>query len=344
MSRIRPPCPRPARLRRHGRPARGLRQRPGRARPLTSDAARPRSPPCRSPSPSAPTTAPPTPTGKPKPRRAQPGAVPCGRATPAPPRCGGRSRLQAIGGDEFNSGSLDLKKWGLYDSVGGFGNGLRRPSAISQSGGSLVITASGDTSGGLADSFGQLYGRWEFRARTDHGRGFGSAILLWPDSEKLSDGEIDIAEVPFEKRDLAHFVLHSGSGGDTLNGSRLPGDFSQWHTFAVDWLPDHSPGTSTARAVHGHRQVPHPDTPMHLAIQLDEGPVKDWILPPDATTPPRSACRSTGFTFTPWAGAHDPPTTTPSKSAPRRRPRTCRPGARLTRLRGSAAEPSVAVR
>ena len=90
----------------------------------------------------------------------------------------------------------------------------------------------------MADSFGQTYGRWEFRARTDHGRGFGSAILLWPDSEKLADGEIDIVEVPAEKRDQAHFVLHSGPDGDTIVGGNMPGDFSQWHTFAVDWLPD----------------------------------------------------------------------------------------------------------
>ena len=41
-----------------------------------------------------------------------------------------------------------------------FGNGLRRPSAISQSAGSLAITATGKTSGGMADSFGQTYGRW----------------------------------------------------------------------------------------------------------------------------------------------------------------------------------------
>ena len=207
--------------------------------------------------------------------------------------------FKPIGGDEFNSGSLDTKKWGPYDSVGGFGNGLRRPSAISVSGGSLAITATGDTSGGMADSFGQIYGRWEFRARTDDGRGFGSAILLWPDSEKLSDGEIDIAEVPFEQRDLVHFVLHSGSGGDTLDGSHLPGDYSQWHTFAVDWLPDHITWYVDGRARFTVTDRSHiPDTPMHLAIQLDEGPVKDWLLAPDATTPPRSGCRSTGSTCT----------------------------------------------
>ena len=78
-----------------------------------------------------------------------------GNAGAVPATLGAGPGFRPIGGDEFNSGALDKKKWGLYDSIGGFGNGLRRPSAISQSGGSLAITATGETSGGMADSFGQ---------------------------------------------------------------------------------------------------------------------------------------------------------------------------------------------
>jgi beta-glucanase (GH16 family) len=227
-------------------------------------------------------------------------AAPTAKPGTAPPRSvrvssgggsvalGAGTRFRPVGGDEFNSGSLDVKKWGTYDSIGGFGNGLRRPSAITQSGGNLVITATGKTSGGMADSVGQLYGRWEFRARTDDGRGLGSAILLWPDSEKLSDGEIDIAEVPFEKRDQAHMILHSGPDADPLDGSHVVGDFSQWHTFAVDWLPDHITWYVDGRARFTVTNRAHiPNTPMHLAIQLDQGPVNDWLPAPDATTPPQ---------------------------------------------------------
>jgi Glycosyl hydrolases family 16 len=196
--------------------------------------------------------------------------------------------FRPIGGDEFNTGKLNTRKWGPYNSVGGFGNGLRRPSAITVSGGNLVITASGHTSGGMADSFGQLYGRWEFRARTDPGRGFGSAILLWPDSEKVSDGEIDIAEVPDEHRNVVNYVLHSGSDGNTVDGGNVPGDYTQWHTFAVDWLPDQITWFVDGTAVYQVTDKARiPDVPMHLAIQLDQGPVQDWILAPDATTPPQ---------------------------------------------------------
>lgn len=225
-------------------------------------------------------------TAKPPPRRRSATGSAAAGQTPAQIAANWRP----LGGDEFNSGSLDPAKWGTYDSVGAFGNGRRSPSAISQSGGSLRITAKnehGGVSGGMADAQSQTYGRWEFRARTGFGRGFGSAILLWPDSEKLSDGEIDIVEIPFEKRDNANFILHSGSGGSITVGGNLNGNFSQWHTFAVEWLPTsitwYVDGVQRYRVTDRSRI---PDTPMHLAIQLDQGPVKDWILAPDDTTPP----------------------------------------------------------
>ena len=260
------------------------------------------------------TTSTPAPTAKPKPASAQPGrrSVQAGNAGAAP-ALGAGPGFKPIGGDEFNGGALDKTKWGAYDSIGGFGNGLRRPSAISQSAGSLVITATGETSGGMADAFGQTYGRWEFRARTDHGRGLGSAILLWPDSEKLIDGEIDIAEVPAEQRDKAHFVLHSGEGGDTIVGGNMPGDFSQWHTFAVDWLPDRVTWYVDGRArftVTDKSRIP--DTPMHLAIQLDQGPVKDWLPAPDATTPAKVRLQVDWVRVYSWAGAPAKPSSNKS--------------------------------
>ena len=256
-------------------------------------------------------------TAKPKPATGRPQ-----RRVPRAPEAGDvpaaiGPEWKPAGGDDFGGGALDAGKWNSYNSVGAFGNGLRRPSAIGQTGGSLVITASGDVSGGLSDSFGQLYGRWEFRARTDLGRGFGSAILLWPDSEKLIDGEIDIVEVPAEQRDKAHFVLHSGEGGDTIVGGNMPGDFSQWHTFAVDWLPDRITWYVDGRArftVTDKSRIP--DTPMHLTIQLDRGPVKDWLPAPDATTPAKVRLQVDWVRVYSWAGAPaSTKTPAPPKSA-----------------------------
>ena len=186
--------------------------------------------------------------------------------------------------------SLRPNIWGTYDSVGAFGAGLRRSSAVSVKDGLLNITATGgDVSGGMAQQTGQLYGRWEFRARTDKGRGFGSAILLWPDSEQFpDDGEIDIMEVPSETRDRTHMITHFAGPNDSdkVYGSYAEDDFSQWHTFALDWLPDrlvfYVDGVERFRVTD--RNI-IPKKPMHLCLQFDQGPKKDWIAAPDASTP-----------------------------------------------------------
>ena len=143
-------------------------------------------------------------------------------------------------------------------------------------------------SGGMAAQLGQTYGRWEFRARTDQGRGFGSAILLWPDSERFpSDGEIDIVEVPAETRTgRIHRALRRRGRQRPRVRVYAEDDFSEWHTFAVDWLPDrivwYVDGVERLRVTD--RNI-IPKKPMHLAIQLDQGPKKDWMPAPDAITP-----------------------------------------------------------
>jgi beta-glucanase (GH16 family) len=186
---------------------------------------------------------------------------------------------------DFEDASLDPRTWNKYNSVGGFGNGFRRPSAITVEDGLLRITARGDVSGGLQHERDQKYGRWEFRARTEKGRGRGAAILLWPQTETKDDGELDMMEVPKEDRSEAHFVIHF-TAQNKQAGSKVSGDFSQWHTFAMEWLPDR-----ITWFVDGVKQFETfdknviPKVPMHMTIQLDMGPFEEWIPAPDATTP-----------------------------------------------------------
>lgn len=226
-----------------------------------------------------------------------PAPAPTAVPTPDPPsrRSGTNGTADGRGASEidwrpvasfdFNGSSLDRRAWGAYNSVGGFGNGLRRPSAITVENGLLRITARGNVSGGMGHQRDQLYGRWEFRARTDKGRGRGSAILLWPETENKDDGELDMMEVPSEDRSQAHFVIHY-SAQNKLAGSKVSGDFSQWHTFAMDWLPNR-----ITWYVDGVKQFETTDrnviprVPMHMTIQLDMGPFEEWIPAADATTP-----------------------------------------------------------
>ena len=188
---------------------------------------------------------------------------------------------------DFDGSTLDPKIWNRYNSIGGFGNGFRRPSAITVENGMLKITARGNVSGGMGHEVDQLYGRWEFRARTEKGRGRGAAILLWPKTENKDDGELDMMEVPREDRSQAHFVIHY-SAQNKLAGTKVNGDFSQWHTFAMDWLPNRI--TWYVDGVKQFETVDKnviPKVPMHMTIQLDMGPFEEWIPAPDHTTPER---------------------------------------------------------
>jgi beta-glucanase (GH16 family) len=203
------------------------------------------------------------------------------------PRTVDGAEWQLVDSFDFDGTTLDTKVWNPYNSIGGFGNGFRRPSAITVEDGKLRITARKNITGGMGHRKDQRYGRWEFRARTEPGRGYSSAILLWPESEsKELDGEIDMMEVPREQRDAAHFVLHWGQQNNIIGG-RVDADFTQWHTFAMEWLPDR-----ITWYVDGVKQWENrdkqviPRNPMHLTIQLDIGPLKDWLPPVDETTPP----------------------------------------------------------
>jgi beta-glucanase (GH16 family) len=236
-------------------------------------------------------------TGEPDLFEALPAPSPPPTAVPAPliddARSPGSRHAGAAGDewrlvfrDDFDGPRLDPTVWNRYNSMGGFGNGFRRPEAITVEDGKLRITARGNVSGGMNHERSQTYGRWEFRARTDKGRGRGSAILLWPDSlDKEADGELDMMEVPREDRSQAHFVIHY-SAKNKLAGNKVAGDFSQWHTFAMDWLPNR-----ITWYVDGVKQFETTDRnviptgSMHLAIQLDMGPFEEWIPAPDATTP-----------------------------------------------------------
>ena len=112
-------------------------------------------------------------------------------------------------------------------------------------------------------------------------------LLLWPDSEDWpEDGEIDIMEIPKGDRTKAYFTVHWGEH-NTQDGGSAAGDFTQWHTFAVEWTPDHVSGFVDGEQVYRtDKPEANPPGPMHFAMQQDIGPYgDDWIPAPDAGTP-----------------------------------------------------------
>jgi beta-glucanase (GH16 family) len=199
---------------------------------------------------------------------------------------GGPFKLVKEASQDFTGEQLDTTKWGVYNSAGNAGVGWRRPSAITVGNGALHITARGDVSGGLAQSHNQLYGRWIVRAKMDKGNGYGPAILLWPNSGNWpEDGEIDFAEIPRGDRSEVIMTAHWGKE-NSQDSEGVQGDFSQWHTFAVDWLPDrlvfYVDGVEEFRLTD---PAAIPRTPMHLAIQNDVGACDSWIGCTDKSTP-----------------------------------------------------------
>jgi beta-glucanase (GH16 family) len=189
--------------------------------------------------------------------------------------------------DEFDGDAVDTGRWTLYNGPGNAGVGLRRPSAISQSGGELRITGRGDVSGGMNWNGGRTYGRWEVRARMDRGNGYSPAILLWPSSGNWpAEGEIDLSEIPLGDRSQSSFTMHWGEE-HSQTGWVTPGDFTQWHCFAIEWQPDHVSFYVDGKAEFLNDDAAAiPRNDMHLAIQNDVGPVGGWIPPRDASTPP----------------------------------------------------------
>lgn len=194
-----------------------------------------------------------------------------------------------IDSQTFTGSRVNEAVWGIYEGAGTDGVGVRRRSAVNVANGELTITGSGQTVGGLAQTKTvRTYGRWVIRAKLDKGKGYGSAILLWPASEHWpEDGEIDIAETVDGNRAHASSTVHYGDDNQQ-QAHDVAGDFSQWHTYAVDWLPNHITFYVDGRA---HFTVTDPAAiprnRMFLALQLDTGVCgSNWIGCPDVSTPP----------------------------------------------------------
>ncbi|WP_217200100.1 glycoside hydrolase family 16 protein [Streptomyces buecherae] len=201
--------------------------------------------------------------------------------------------------DEFDYGSAskpavpDPDKWKPAGGgaarcwPGHAGNGRRCDKNTRVYGGVLRQTgeANGD-SGWLASRYGQRYGRWEARVRSEgvgenNGRQYHPLLILWPDSERWpQDGEYDYLEngAPGEK--CAEAFLHYPHDPDVpvqQKFARKCGvDLSAWHNIAIEWTPDHVRGFvdgvqwySFSGGANADRECIQCAPSMHQTIQLD---------------------------------------------------------------------------
>jgi len=163
--------------------------------------------------------------------------------------------------DEFHyKGSLDPAKWEFeLGNQNGWGNRelefyTDRPENIFVDNGVANIVARkeeyqgfGYTSAKFHSKAYWQYGEVEVRAKLPTGRGMWPAIWLmpqfsfygsggWPDN-----GEIDMMEQVAFDPNVSHFTLHHNLGGPT-NTISLPTLTSQFHTYRLEWTPDHIAG------------------------------------------------------------------------------------------------------
>jgi Glycosyl hydrolases family 16 len=216
------------------------------------------------------TPAPPKPAA---PRPPAPGSAvrPAPRAGDGPQAATARGWVLATA-DEFNGTALG-GQWGPYDGAGNGGEGRRSPDAISVQNG--IMTIRGDskgTTGGMAWSADQRFGKWEVRARFPKGdKQYHPVLLLWPEGKWPDGGEVDFAETTSASSDVSFFLHYSSS--NKQKSAERPLDLTQWHNYAVEWvngrITGFIDGQQWFQSTDGSTLPPGQ---MHIAIQLDYFP------------------------------------------------------------------------
>jgi licheninase len=190
-----------------------------------------------------------------------------------------------VAGDEFSyTGAPNPLKWGVYNSPGHAGNGIRSPNAWSVDG--SVVTVSGDsagTTGGMSAKFAQQqYGRWEVRMKTSaRDPKYHPVLILWPNNNTSPNcAEIDYAEGTSDTSRIKFFLHYACSGSNFQTQAAQPIDTTQWHNYAVQWSPSGITGYIDGVQWFTDTDPAHqPTVGMHQTIQLDWFPDGTATLP-----------------------------------------------------------------
>jgi licheninase len=172
--------------------------------------------------------------------------------------------------ENFDGSSIDTNRWMIYHSPQAARN-PRTGKAASVSDGVLRLKGGlyggKDLSGGVATRLAQEYGRWEVRFKAEAGAGYTPVALLWPTSQDEDYSEVNFAEIVDPKRQGGGIFVHSGQGRAR---KVLRGDFTRWHTVAVDWLPGRLTFWMDGKKVWDYRGAHVPEgRRMGLALQHD---------------------------------------------------------------------------
>lgn len=186
----------------------------------------------------------------------------CAPACADPPP--GKGYVQVFA-DEFVGDTLNTALWSYNYPWGTTHNGQAnmRPSQVTVSNGVLTLTAVAERSiwdpWGFWDNNANKYVPFDYTSGTVHTKGKASwrygyfegrfkmpaPVSTWPAFWMLQDGwppELDIFEVEGDRR-RTHYSYHyrNGSGQHAAFGGEYwgPNLSADWHTYGVEWTPDH---------------------------------------------------------------------------------------------------------
>ena len=174
--------------------------------------------------------------------------------------------------ENFEGDRIDLSRWAVYHDPEGTHPRTRK--AVSVRNGVLRLTGGvygGEhLSGGVAAHYAQTFGRFQARMRVDRGAGHSAVMLLWPTRQGDPEwAEINFAEIPDPLRRTTGLFVHHGKDDKTSSRS-IDGDFTGWHVFTLEWLPDRVTFFIDGKVVWEHTGDNIPQkADMHLALQND---------------------------------------------------------------------------
>ena len=163
----------------------------------------------------------------------------------------------------YNDGSKDTSRNGTYmpSKVLSVHDGVLDYSIRTEGGQHLVSAPV------VKDTYGQVYGRYSVRFRSDTLKGYKTAWLLWPDTQRWpDDGEIDFPEGNLDGTIGAFSHFASSAGGQDEFGSSS--SFDAWHTATIEWVPGKVSFALDGKVL-GSSTKDVPATAMHWVLQTE---------------------------------------------------------------------------
>ena len=113
---------------------------------------------------------------------------------------------------------------------------------------------------------GTRYGRYSVRFRSDPLPGYKTSWLLWPDSNRWTEGEIDFPEGELDGT-ISAFNHRLGRPQENTLVRDTGVTYRKWHTATVEWSPVGVTYYLDGHAVAVSHEPPH--SPMHVVLQTE---------------------------------------------------------------------------